>query len=1667
MSTQMVPIMRSSRILPLVLIAIFVFSLADLSGSGIPVANSGQSGPQTIRNQVAESGPYVGTGSPLSVSFSGTFVNSSSWTDSGTTLSSDFTPGTSFSVSNASAVTWTAYVLVSPPTEVETMSFSVDYSSTDWAPVSVVNPVGFVQTYPSDWSFLAGTLTVHSSAVDTYGLWKIVFSSINAISDLELGITGGTMSSSATFDLTDEMMFRTTSTWITGSTTTFTLTDPSGSVWYSSANTTSSATSHLLQSFAYRKDFTIDRTKHLGQNLQDFPVLIDVIDTDLKTKVQSDGDDIVFVSGGKVLSHEIELFDQNYSPTQAHLIAWVKTDLTGSVNTVISMYYGNPIIGAQENPTDVWTNSFAAVWHLDESTTDEQSTGIHQDATSGDYDGAQNGNAITNGIVGYGQDFDGTDDWISISNTKNLEPTGSVTVSGWFRLDVAHNSLSPNTVLLFEKYLNGDNDMHVALVGTDYTTAAPAGTLVFKVENDAAGQKYKYTSQNSWLANTWYYYACTMDATTPDNDKVYVRAVDDTAGSIGSLATAQLAYDGTWGIGGSWIDQVAGARAYLNGRMDEVRVSNGIRSPAWIAAEYQNVYNTNQFYSIGSEIARASPDTSIKKIADATAMSGQWTVSIYYNDTGSFVTNMTGMYQRTFTVHHDSSLDILSPIGAVGGGIAHATINDVIYIEVDLTDDVSLNGITGATVTMNWTVTGTPTTLPLDDLGTGEYGIAVNTSDLVQNSRWRIEIDSSHPSYNDASVFFLLDLFHPTDLSYAYVETTPVDFPFTATLFYYDSYSGAQISGATITFDDGSPVTVTAQGAGWYNISIDTSLLSVGLHTYTINASKLSSYLLMDSVTITFTLRPHYTAVSASGDFVVAYGENTPMTVLLTDLDLGTIPDISNVDRFIFDYQGGSQTRSSLFSYAMTLTTNTWAVGNHEVNLTVVMSNSDYYPPMQYTFTITIRAHYTSTNVVGDMTTPYGNTTALTVAITDLDTGGAVPIGSVSNIRLDWTVGFADFGTYGVTLDTSSWPVGGRTVTVIVTMSSSDYQAPSNYVFTVTILSLEIRAYNNPSSLHFPNGDDFTVNITVEVSEPGIYYSDPLDGLSSDISIVGYPTAIISPLGNGMYNILIDASFFSEGTYSITVQVDPTSSLYQSTQFIVTFQYQPADSDLTSDLYTVSTPLNFNVTVTLYYEDRDRGVGITTATITASTGWINFVDVSNGHYDVEIGVVGLSVGSHQVTLTANAAGYAEKSVIITVIVTRIHTDAQPSSISVDIPVGNSHIIYIDYTDLDNGVPIPSTAPTVTGWPGSTPVSVVWDGSRYEVTFTTTGSDPLGLYTISFTFTNDPNYFQVSCDVEVNIRTHVTIFSVVSAPEPTPFNGIVNISVRYYDFDSKLGIDDLANIQQYVWNGTHWISSNLISNSGGIYTIRITASQFPKGIQNFLIYFNWTGPTQQYEDRTVSSSVNIIGIDSELTLLQASGSTPYLDSVEYIFFYSETSGIGITNSSYGGGNVHIYVDFQGVSVDLGQVTILEIDDLLQPGNYLISFNTTIFGKTGLIYMNVYINWTDGVAPFYTNRFDVISVRVLPRDTLVSTVPPTPTAYNENATLLFTYEDVTGGGSSAIDYDPAHLILGSSLSDYSFYYNYSSQQFIVSFNTSQFSAPLGQKSFTLDVIWTGAP
>ena len=1651
--------MKKSSILSLVLITLFVFSLVDLSGSGIPTTNSGLLESPAVQNQVSEvGGPYVGTGSPLTVSFSGTFANASPWIESSNTLSNVLTPGVSYSVDNSSSVTWTANVLVSPPINVSTFGFSVTYPVTDWKPVSLSDPLGVLRSNPSEWYYAYDTIYVLESTIDTHGIWTFEFIAANHLDDLEMGISGGLYASTTTtFDTGDTMRFGVTSSWISGASAEFDLIDPLGSIWYSTTNTTSGPTTHVLSSFRYHKDITIHNAYVTG-DFTDFPVLIDILDQDLHDDVQSDGDDILFYSNGTILAHEIELFEQDYNPTQGHLVAWVKANLTNSADTIITMYYGNPEVGPQTQPEEVWTSDYLGVWHLGESATDEGTSTDHLDSTGNEYFGDQSGNENITGIFGDGQNFDGTDDTVNISGTRALEPSGDVTMSGWFKLDSAINQISGTTEVLLTKAIDGDTDMHIAIAGSDYTrTDIPQGSLVFKMENAGLGQLYVWSLRQTWSSGTWYYFTCTMTASTPSLNKVFVNGVDDTNTTTGSLATASLSFTDDWEIGGGFIDQLSPKIGWFDGVIDEVRVVDTIRSNAWIQTEWLMYQSSSQFRTLDTESVQTSPDMYIEKTLDLTAQAGLWTISTHYNDSGSSVSHRVGEYQRNFIVRRDSTLDIDSPADAAAG-LETLMVGDMLYLVVDLSDANNADPSIGATVSMNWT---TPSTVYFEDFGDGRYSVARNTSELGDMKRWLIEINATHPFYSDASKSFNLDLYHPTQLTYEWVSTTPVGFDVDATLVYRDTWDGSLISGATITLGDGTPVVATPWSAGRYNVTIDADSLSPGVYSEIYNATKPSDLYEMASSTVTYAMRAHYTAVSVSGNLETPYGDDTTINVVLVDLDTGLTLDATVVDSLSFVSSEGTQNEPSVSNLnGLTLDTNTWAVNTYSVNVSVVMSDSDFYAPALYTFDVEIRNHLTAATVIGDLTTAYGANTSITVSLTDLDSG-IIDIGSVTSFTFTSSQPIQVYNSpssFSFSLDTDDWTVSTIVVTLTIDLSGN-YDDPIAYVFSITIHSLQTTLYNAPSNLVFTQGSNFTIDLHFNVSETGTYYGNPINGESGQFVITPYPTTV-TPLGDGMYRLTIAwSNFDGQGTdFTINVDVTPSSSLYAAANTVISFQYRAIISDLTANLYTVSTPYLMDVTVHLYYTDRDSSTGITTATITGNSTINSQFHISDGDYQVELDVSSFGIGSHDVNLTASAAGYNTKWLIITIVVTQIHTDAEPTTIRLEIPSGNSEIFYIEWTDLDNGVSLEGVSEDH-NWTGNVaPTFTYLTGEgRYQMTFTTDSLDTLGTYLVWFSFSIDGNYQDGYCEIQVEIRSHDTILTSDSPP-PTAFNSLINITMYYYDFDNKIGIHDLVNVQEYVYESASPIASSLLVVGSGYYTVQIDASTVGLGLHNFTVFINWTGVIQQYENKSVFVSVNVVGVDSQMTLITAADPSPYSEVMTYTFLFSEKdSGIGITNTTdqgYGTGHVHILVSFDAPFNPL-QLTISEVGS----GIYQIDIDTTGFGQIGQFSMSITIQW-DPVSPFYSPRLDSVSVWVLARDTILLINPPSPESFKENATFSFSWED-TGLGTNIPESSELNISM-----DIDFSKSYATGLFTISFNTSQFITT-GPHTMTLYVSWTGEP
>jgi hypothetical protein len=328
-----------------------------------------------------------------------------------------------------------------------------------------------------------------------------------------------------------------------------------------------------VEHFEYFKDITIHEEKVEG-DLTDFPMLVSILDSDLKTAVQSDGDDIAFWNGTNWLDYEIEVFNQSYDPTNAQLIAWVRIpSLSATTDTVIKMYYGNSTLDAQENPTGVWSENYKGIYHFKE----DPSEAILDSSKNWNYgtsEGSMASNDQVSAKINGGFEFDGNNDHIAVLDPIDTE---AMTFSAWvFLTDTSDDwiTLAQRTDAAGTSY---DWQM--------YARASDAPTQYHSVFRIGSGAESDITLSSI----QWYYLVGQHNGT---DNLFYLNGNLVDISPEGSTVTDSN--NNVW-IGGN---SVWGTE-YLNGIIDEVRFSNTARSSDWILTEYNNQNDPDSFYTVG------------------------------------------------------------------------------------------------------------------------------------------------------------------------------------------------------------------------------------------------------------------------------------------------------------------------------------------------------------------------------------------------------------------------------------------------------------------------------------------------------------------------------------------------------------------------------------------------------------------------------------------------------------------------------------------------------------------------------------------------------------------------------------------------------------------------------------------------------------------------------------------------------------------------------------------------------------------------------------------------------------------------------------------------------------------------------------------------------------
>lgn len=124
------------------------------------------------------------------------------------------------------------------------------------------------------------------------------------------------------------------------------------------------------QSKYYFKKIFIDHERFEG-NQNNFILLLSITDSDLKEYSREDGKDIYFTNSTNTkIDHEIEYFNKS----EGKLIVWVNIPIIyNTTNTEIHLYFGETVF---DNFNNIWDENYIFVHHFNESPNNNQTNGF-------------------------------------------------------------------------------------------------------------------------------------------------------------------------------------------------------------------------------------------------------------------------------------------------------------------------------------------------------------------------------------------------------------------------------------------------------------------------------------------------------------------------------------------------------------------------------------------------------------------------------------------------------------------------------------------------------------------------------------------------------------------------------------------------------------------------------------------------------------------------------------------------------------------------------------------------------------------------------------------------------------------------------------------------------------------------------------------------------------------------------------------------------------------------------------------------------------------------------------------------------------------------------------------------------------------------------------------
>lgn len=286
----------------------------------------------------------------------------------------------------------------------------------------------------------------------------------------------------------------------------------------------------------------------------------------------SNGDDIIFSSDsqGQNLLHWDPL--EVYNPVTGQIVTHVGVGtVSHTANTTIYRCTGNAVGAFQGGAAGAaWPSSYRLVHHLGRGGALDVG-----DSTTNGNNGMSVGASAAPGMVGEAAGLNGTSNYIGVADSGSLEITGQLTLAAWVKFNAIPGGVYTEIIQKGSPYFlfsDGNPNLGLAIDG-DYVAGADYSIPVSAV---GAWSQIVGTYDSSSSTVKLYWNGTLVDTRTTAN----TLTADTSPLGLGALA--------------------GGGGQFLNGALDEVRISSVALSADRIATDFNNQSNPSTFYIPGA-----------------------------------------------------------------------------------------------------------------------------------------------------------------------------------------------------------------------------------------------------------------------------------------------------------------------------------------------------------------------------------------------------------------------------------------------------------------------------------------------------------------------------------------------------------------------------------------------------------------------------------------------------------------------------------------------------------------------------------------------------------------------------------------------------------------------------------------------------------------------------------------------------------------------------------------------------------------------------------------------------------------------------------------------------------------------------------------------------------